>query len=225
MTDLPLRTSALKRKFLPLDDLDRLETRLRRLARSPMAVVTADWLRAGCLTGLRPCEWSDASLDGDLLTVRNRKTSNGRGNGVFRTLDLSALSNADLSVVARMAERGAGWAALGTYASRQAACAEIVREACLAIWPSPRRHYTLYSARHQALANAKDALSPVEVGALAGHKTSRTAVRSYGLRGSAWRSPDAPGAAAPTEGNVATVIEWTNPRFGAKAPTEDLQMR
>lgn len=221
---IPARTSALKLKRLPLCDLERLECRLRRVARSPLAYVTADWLRAGCLTGLRPCEWSDAVLEGAELTVRNRKTSNGRGNGVHRTLGLAGLSDSDLSVIRRMCDRGAGWTFDGVYDERQRQCAAIVYDACRAIWPNPRRHYSLYSARHQAVANAKNEMSPVEVAALAGHRTSRTAVRSYGLRGAAWRSPDAPGAAQPTAENVSTVVEWVNPRFSA-SPSTEFQIR
>ena len=216
--DIPARTSALKAKRIPAADLDKLETYLRRIARSEVAIQTADWLRAGCLTGLRPCELRDAVLDGNWLTVRNAKTSNGRGNGPERMLDLSALSDSDLEIVDRMVSTGTGWEMRGEYGDRQRQCAAAVLAACRKIWPYPRRHYTLYSARHQALANAKTSMTRSEVSALAGHKTERTAQSSYGRRTSAWS--DRPGAAIPSADNVATVKPWANLYLSAEAKAD-----
>jgi integrase len=215
--DLPARTSALKAKRIPLADLEKLETYLKFLARSSLARETVTWLRAGCLTGLRPSEWREAVLDGNWLIVKNAKTTNGRGNGVERSLDLSALSGGDLRVVERMAGLGGGWALQGEYDQRQTQCAAVLYAACLKIWPSPRRHYTLYSARHQALANAKATMTRAEVSALAGHKTERTAQSRYGRRTSAWNRSEMPGAASPAAENTATVKPWSNPYWSAEA--------
>jgi integrase len=207
---LPARTSAMKAKRLPLADLECLELRLRRFSRSALASTTADWLRAGCLTGLRPCEWSDARLDGDMLVVANRKTSNSRGNGPVRTLDLSALSAADLKVVERMASTGAGWQAFGDFEIYQKRCAQVVYVTCKDIWPVKNPHYTLYSCRHQAVANSKVSMGRSEVSALVGHATERTAQRSYGRRSAAWDGNDKPGTAMPIAEQVATVKPWRN---------------
>ncbi len=215
--DLPARTSALKAKRIPLADFDKLETYLRRFSCSTVSRETADWIRAGCLTGLRPGEWRHAVIDGTDLIVKNAKTSNGRGNGVERTLHLSALSDADLQIVARMAAVGASWELQREYAQRQQQCAAALYAACLRIWPHPRRHYALYSARHQALANAKDSMSRAEVSAMAGHKTERTAQSRYGRRTSAWAREDRPGAVMPSDANVATVSPWSNPYWSPEA--------
>ena len=215
--DLPARTSALKAKRIPLADLEKLETYLKHFARSSVARETATWLRAGCLTGLRPCEWRDAALDGAWLTVRNAKTSNDRGNGDERSLDLSALSSEDIRVVGTMGSLGAGWELQREFGARQTQCAAVLYAACLRIWPFPRRHYTLYSARHQALANAKATMSRAEVSALAGHKTERTAQSRYGRRTSAWAQSERPGAAIPSEENTATVRPWANPYWTPEA--------
>lgn len=214
---IPARTSALKSKRIPLADFQKLETYFRHFARSTVASETAIWLRAGCLTGLRPCEWRNAALEGFWLTVQNAKTSNDRGNGVERSLDLTTLSDEDLRVVELMTSIGAGWELQGDFGARQTQCAAVLYAACLKIWPFPRKHYTLYSARHQALANAKSTMTHAEVSALAGHKTERTAQNRYGRRTSAWSRSDSPGAAVPSAENTATVHQWTNPYWTPKA--------
>lgn len=205
--DLPARTSALRLRKLPLADLERLECRLRRFCRNPLGRVTADWLRAGCLSGLRPCEWSAAVLSGTSLHVVNRKVDGGlKGNGPCRTLDLSALSPPDLACVARMCAIGAGWELQGEFGLQQERCAALLYDACLAIWPAPhRRHYGLYSARQQSVATAKsDGLSTLEVAALHGHAVERTALRHYGRPSAGWRG-ERPGAARPDPADVARV--------------------
>ena len=211
MSVIPARTSALKLKRIPREDATLLDAYLRRLARSSYAIETADWLRSGLLTGLRPCEWRDARILGDYLIVATAKATNGRGNGTHRHLDVSALSDADRAVLDRHVSRGVGWALLGDYTEWQRRAGDTLHAACRRIWPSPRRHYTLYSARHQCLATSKRTMSPAEVSALAGHATEREAQRAYGRRGSGWR--EAPGAAQPIPSEVATVRPWVS-RFG-----------
>lgn len=204
--DLPARTSALRVKCIPAADASTLDAYLRRIARSKFAVITADWLRSGILTGLRPCEWATTRIDGDILVVRNAKATNGRGNGSVRHLDVSELSDADRRVLNRHVESAVGWNAMGEYAVWQERSAATLYEACGRLWPEPRRHYTLYSARHQALATAKRTMTAAAVSALAGHATERAAQRSYGRQSRGWRV--APGAAMPVSDEIATVKPW-----------------
>src|SRR3546814_19040120 len=65
----------------------------------------------------------------------------------------------------------------------------------VATWP------TLYSLRHQLLADAKLTLTQPEVAAIAGHASDATAGQHYGRRRSGVRAP----AVAPSPGDVAPV--------------------
>lgn len=193
--------ASLKVKRIPPRDFERLMA-LLRLSRSERASAVSDWLRAGVATGLRPVEWATARLDGDALVVRNAKSTNGRGNGLTRTLDLSGLAEADFGAVERMLDRAGEWEADGRFEAEQEACAALLRALVARHFPSA--HYSLYSARHQAVANAKARLTRPEVAALAGHAVIRTAARSYGRRRSAW-SPEAAPAPMPSPEEAARV--------------------
>lgn len=198
--DQPRRTSGLKRKRIPKEDLDRLEAWLRRFSRSRHAAAAADWLVATVATGLRPAEWQEADLvetpslvhPGGMrvaLRVANAKATNGRANGEARTIDVSSFRPSTLAAVARMAAAGRLWGEDGAFGQMQAACSGVVYHACQAIWGGAKR-YCLYSARHQFLANAKRYCSPAQVSALAGHTVTDTAFSSYGRRAQGWH-PDA----------------------------------
>lgn len=197
------RGSALKAKRVSIADRDRLLAALA-LSRSTRARSLADWLRAALATGLRPCEWAVARLDGTVLLVETAKATNGRGNGGLRSLDLSRLPGEDLRAIRRMAERGAEWRETGLYETEQEAHAALLRSVVRRHYGADGSHVTLYSMRHQALANAKRQMAREEVAALAGHSSTRTAARSYGRRRSAW-APETASGAAPSPAEVATV--------------------
>jgi len=216
--DLPARTSALRARHVPVADAAKLDLYLRKYAPGEYAIATADWLRAGLLTGLRPCEWRTARLDGSVLVVDCAKSAAPR----LRHMDLSALSEADLRVVNVHAERASGWRVLGSFEHAQLGCAATIRNACCRLWPAPgRRYYTLYSARHQFSSNAKTEHPAVEVSALLGHVTTKTAQRHYGRRGGAWRHDDRPGTVLPDPAEVALVTNWVRNLDAVRKPVAE----
>jgi hypothetical protein len=212
------KTSALKEKKLPLDHLNRIRSYLRYHTRSKVAPVLLDWLDAGLATGLRPIEWRATDLeereldDGRRLAwlyVLSAKHSNGRSNGVVRTLDLTPLSEETLAAVRRMSRRGLQWFEAGKFDSMQSQCAQLLYTICERLFhkegAKDPRYYSLYSCRHQFIANAKATMSPEEVSALVGHGVTRTAAESYGKRRSAWGPEHLVELPKPMPEEVATV--------------------
>lgn len=164
---------------LRYDDYDHLLAHLSFCCRSKWAPVLIDWLRVELLTGLRPTEWqaTDLEVRDDpeaehgrrvWLYVLNRKLTTGYGNGVIRTLDLSALGDADLGCIERMVRCGRGWAEEGRFARAQGAVAELLYRTCARDWPIRTKRYGLESARLQAIANAATVLTPDEMRAVFG---------------------------------------------------------
>ena len=210
------RTSALKEKRLPPDDYDRLMAYLQTFSRSRLAQVLADWLQAGVATGLRPSEWRATDLEerGDpkavhgrrvYLYVLNAKATNGRGTGVVRTLDISAFADPDVDAVRRMVDRSRGWLETGRFGDVQGLCATLLYTAEDRIWPGRRQHYSLYSCRHQAIANWKTVLQPAEIAAIVGHGVTATAGEHYGKRRSSWPPERIPAPPRPVAEELAVV--------------------
>ena len=199
----PKATSAKKARSVPAD----FEKALTRdLARGPGAKThwgprALMWLKATILTGLRPSEWEHARLErnwrageyeGPALLVRNAKATNGRAHGETRTLLLEQLDERDLTAVRLQAlyvdphhpdglidARGRPISFVRYYAA--------VRRTMQLAAKRHRRggsgSVTLYSARHQFIANLKAAgYSLAEIAALAGHATDDTATEHYGRR-------------------------------------------
>jgi hypothetical protein len=208
------RTSTLKEKKFPKDDFDRIVTYLKYFARSKLAPVLADWLKAGVWTGLRPIEWRATDLeerhadDGAViryLYVINGKATNGRGNGLVRTLDLSHAPSDVADAVRRMAQLGLEWFEDGRYDSMQSQCSQLLYGTAEKLFPGRARHYSLYSCRHQFVANAKAVMRAEEVSALVGHSITATAVQHYGRRRTSWPPDTLDGMPSPVPEEVVTV--------------------
>lgn len=194
------RTSANKEKRFAREDFARIEAALQLKRRSNNADVLRDWLKAGIATGLRPVEWKATDVvevpdprkygaKRRYLLVLNAKITNGRGNGVVRTLDITNFSEDTLGSVRRMSATGAMAYARGDFGALQSHCSRILYEIASKFW---RRKlcYSLYSCRHQFIANMKAlGLSNEEISAMAGHVVDETAAQTYGKKRSGW-SPD-----------------------------------
>jgi hypothetical protein len=146
-----------------------------------------DWLKAGLLTGLRPnewrqCRWSDVQGIPALL-VNNSKHTNGRAHGETRTIVMHLLSHDELSVVQKHLQRVQQWDAAGNYDRMYATASQKLYTITRKIWPDRKAHPTLYSTRHQFVADAKAShLSLAEIAALLGHAVDNTATLHYGKR-------------------------------------------
>jgi hypothetical protein len=213
---LERRTSSLKAKSIPKPDFDRIVNYLRYLSSSRYGHTLADWLVAGIATGLRPGEWMAASIEivedeeapqgrWVWLYVLNAKSTNGRANGSVRTMDLSGFRDETVDAVKRMVDRGREWLVKGTYEAMQGQCAQLMYNTAERMFPGRKLSYSLYTTRHQFMANAKSYHPPEAVSAMAGHGVTNTAAENYGKKRSAWNLDDIQDKAAPVAEEVATV--------------------
>ena len=121
------------------------------------------------------------------MYVSNAKSTHGRGNGKQRVILLDGLSEQQLTsvalfrnIVARNLSQGKSASDVQDQLFRalQSTLRMVLQN--IGIATGSREWVTLYSTRHQAIANAKKAgLSPVEIAALFGHVSPRTAFRHY----------------------------------------------
>jgi integrase len=180
-------TSAQKVRYLKPDDYKAIRDSLLSTG-GKWARPTAVWLAAATITGLRPAEWPGTQLvEGTggtrTLLVPNAKTTNGRGNGASRSLDLRDLERGLLAILKRhlvfVAEHSSQKAFNRAYNS----CRKALYHATRTIWPKREMHVSFYSARHQFSADAKaSGISLAEIAALMGHASDATASLHYGRR-------------------------------------------
>jgi hypothetical protein len=166
---------------------------LGQLSRSQAVGWLDDWMVAGVNTGVRPGEWALAHIetrrlpDGGRkiwLHVVNAKATQGRANGDYRTLDISDYRDETLEAIGRQVQRSHKWAIEGKSARRQADVAAVFYDACRVL--CPKENYSLYSLRHQFIANMKSVTGAAEVATLCGHISIETQVEHYGKKRSSW---------------------------------------
>jgi len=189
------KTSAGRAKRMEYQHYCKIRTFMRQISRSAAVEWLDDWLVAGISTGLRPGEWSLAQLEVRRLPhgqrkiwlhVVNAKATNGRGNGTFRTLDISDFCDETLEAIERMVKRSEEWAKAGKTVARQSDCAQLFSKVCNVLFPRMQKKYSLYSLRHQFIANMKSIFDLAEVATLSGHLSVKTQITHYGKRRSAW---------------------------------------
>ncbi|EPX83863.1 hypothetical protein [Salipiger mucosus] len=212
---LEKRTSTMKEKKFPKAELDMVHAYLQYKSRSKLAPILGDWLEASIHTGLRPIEWRATAFQTyqdpksrrwySWLYVLNAKATNARGNGVVRTLDLSDLRTQTLNAIHRVSERGLQWQEEGRFDVVKSRVGKLLYTVGEDIFPRRKKHFSLYSCRHQFVANMKSVLEPAEVSALSGHVVTKTARQSYGRSQSAWSLDDIGPHARPVPDEVTTV--------------------
>ena len=177
-----------KEKEVTFEDLQTIITRLMKIGKrsdSKYALMTAAWLTATTLTGLRPTEWQGAELAiargeqgqviAAVLKVWNAKASDERSFGVTRKLHLSNLSPKNLAIVADF------HAAFQTLLANGETNFETIYEGCRQqlirtskqLWGS-EKSITLYSARHEFKERASKVMPWAFVSAAMGHKKKRS---------------------------------------------------
>ena len=203
-------TSAKKLKAFPDEAVDILmET--ARTGKSPSLLRALLFIRANLYVGLRPVEWFGANLieyqhrnafgepkhrsDGTVetspaLEVTNAKHSSIRGNGDKRTILLDTLNERQIQHLHQWIQLVNELkseelmllpeAAINRkiYGSLQRAIRSVLSSA---EWNGEMP--TIYSTRHQAVANARaDGQTQQEIAALFGHSSTNTARRHYGKK-------------------------------------------
>ena len=206
------KTSARRRKNFHEDDLKPIVEIIRE-SRSQYAPLLELWILFGRMTGLRPHEWCKADVleempetgeKGPFLRVRNAKATNGRGNGKYRHLDLSAIPPSTTEALRMFAKHMDTLALRGEYERTYHAVRNLLRQANRKVYGGRRQQYiSLYSVRHLFSSAAKAAMTLVEVAALMGHNNNRTASLHYGRRRHASGGLDV----KPRSEEVATVRE------------------
>ncbi|KXV05658.1 hypothetical protein AD930_11015 [Acetobacter malorum] len=208
------KTSAKSPKRLPFRDYEALINYLRKRSRSYLAAYTADFLSASLLTALRPDEWKMTEVcftqpqhgqgmienrsgrPGKVwLLVMNAKATNNRANGIVRTLDLSSFSDAQIDLIHRVSSKGREQQERGLFTDFKKRLANTLEYAVKVLWTKSAqdtarksgKNYSLYCARHQAIANWKvSGLTETEISAMAGHGNTETAESNYGRRAVGW---------------------------------------
>ncbi|WP_456717759.1 MULTISPECIES: hypothetical protein [unclassified Bradyrhizobium] len=188
--------ATMRAKRMDHQHLQALKRRLLITTRSPATPWLMDWLDAGINTGLRPSEWALTSIE----RRQDRRFPNGRvwlhivsakaaeGRATHRTLDLSNFSADALDAIERMVTRSREWVLTGQWADRQYDVSRLLRKVCKLMFPRMQKQYTLYSLRHQFIANMKTIYTREEVAAMIGHISLDTQVDHYGKKRIAWES-------------------------------------
>ena len=182
----PKYGAAKKVKFVTPEQLNDLRIALNRTA-SNNGIATRNWLFAGILTGLRPCEWRGAELGynpkGVLeLRVKNAKATNDRAHGPFRTLEIG--SDVPPLYLAALFQHVRRFRTLDTeekYRHFYHDCRTILKRCNQAVFKNAKHYVTLYSGRHQCCADMKSSnFSDEQTAAALGHRSIATAMRHYG---------------------------------------------
>lgn len=135
--------------------------------------------------GLRPCECERARIVGRTLVVLNAKLSNGRAPGVDRRISLERVpeqivygTEQLIGMIRTLIEKHGSWQKLHDILAER--LARICRRLRLV-------RISLYSLRHAAIATWKRAkLSRIQIAALAGHISVKTAWRHYAPSKHGW---------------------------------------
>tara|TARA_R110000737_G_scaffold127218_3_gene159768 strand:+ start:26439 stop:27449 length:1011 start_codon:yes stop_codon:yes gene_type:complete len=174
----------------------------QRKSRSRFAEHAATLAEATALIGLRPCEWADAAWEDEertILVVRNAKRAEQmmdrgpfagriwkRGNGDHRALELS--DDPEIRThIQSLADDMLAFEVQSPWSRHRVpiwAEFKALLDLCFQCDWLDRKYadLTLYSFRHQFSAEAKALFDQVEVAAMMGHISSRTAGQSYAHR-------------------------------------------
>ena len=215
----PKRTSARKRRSIPHPEFVRLIQYLTA-GRKPYDALIARILSHNVRLFLRKVEWQTAAVQNGFLVIQNAKATNGRSFGPERRRDLSNYGSRGvanlrglLTILSGLADSPEGFKKLwGRLASRLARVCEKIGI----------KRVAPYTTRHVGMANAKSWMSPAEVAASAGHKTTATATSHYARRRTGWGA-NVERVAGPSPEDVEKVIR--SPKSSRKENLEYLEKK
>lgn len=174
---ITLRGPQQKAKWVSPADWDRLLSGIGA-TRSMWSAAARDWILAILLTGLRPCEWRTARLEGSRLIVTNAKATNGRAHSACRTIDLSPAGHRAQAPVCSFLQTVESLGA-DRFEELYDGVRGLIYDVARKVFAGRSRFPTLYSARHCFAARAKATHSKTGVAALMGHASTETAGRHY----------------------------------------------
>jgi hypothetical protein len=198
----PPRTSTRKRKSIPYHEF-RLLVRTLYAGKHPDDGLCARLLAHNVKIFLRPVEWETADLGARYLLVQNAKATNDRAHGSDRRIDISDYGvNGVGDLSALLVTLSARAAAARGYSYLWARLASRIARVCKDI---KIKRVCLYTTRHVGIANAKSWMSPQQIAAKAGHKTTATATAHYAKRRTGWGA-EAERGACPSSQDVEKVV-------------------
>lgn len=210
LLDKTEKTSSSKAKHFPKDIYDGILKYLSLNRSNKCSQTLIAFLNANLLVGLRPSEWLHSSFISYLhyndkgerlfssiaLAVENAKTTHGRGNGEYRVILLHEISDNDLAQLMHFkeivtnhlckypADTSIELLTETFFKPLRKKLSVIINEMRLPQTARP----TLYSTRHQAIADAKySGLSEIEIAAMFGHRSVLTAKKHYGNKANGYR--------------------------------------
>ncbi len=199
--DTVLRTSSLKQKYITEQQEEKILTLLKAQKKDGhfWAGPLQTFIKAGLLVGLRPSEWPNSAMfierpptegyEGKLpaLRVKNGKASNGRSFGEYRTIDLSQLKDVELEsiyfAVVLASQRRTPSGVANSYSDYYKALRDKMYSIDTLLFGRTKKNITLYSCRHQFIADLKHANYTLQqIAALVGHGSDATATIHYGKK-------------------------------------------
>lgn len=225
---IPTRTSAHREKKVVLNDFHWIRKYLlcesdNLISREVDAIILAT-----SLTGLRPIEWqtailthvpdSDPELDFFELKTMNAKATGGRAPGATRTLTLKNMGAELLKSIVWATSIGCKYAEMGerTFKNFHNRCNELLQEAASYAalkqeFSKKAPKYTVYSFRHQFVANCKaQKIHWEEIAAILGQIDAYTAIEEYGKSRSGWHPDSTRGTVSPDSDSLAQVRKHTD---------------
>jgi hypothetical protein len=166
---------------------------------------------------LRKVEWQTAAIQNGFLVIQNAKATNGRSFGPERRRDLSNYGSdgmTDLRELLPILTKLAS--SLGGFKKLWERLASRLARVCNQVGI---KRVAPYTTRHVGMANAKSWMSPTEVAASAGHKSTATATSHYAKRRTGWGA-NAERVARPSPEDVERVIR--SPKSSRKENLEYL---
>ena len=198
------RSTGNKKKSLSAFEEDTIRKKLTLMANNEDGEVARDILAYfECIlaVGVRPIEihsmeyldycpneyGSNTDSDGPVLKVKNGKATNGRSFGEYRYIgleNLNAKTRMMIQYAIATAKKPVGRnGEVLTYKDFYYELSRKYGRIIKSIWPTKKKLITLYTCRHQCIANMKNSgYSAVEIAVIVGHGNDLTACEHYGKK-------------------------------------------
>ncbi len=173
-------TSSKKQKKIPNKDFEKLASYLDDGKKHSYNRLLKLWLKSMIITGIRPSEWKNVRLENDILIVKNAKNTNGRSFGEERHIDLSDVLESDREVLKSFLDELHLFMEYKKFGTIYETCRHKMQLAAKKLWPRRKKLPTMYSARHQFVADIKRRKTDkIEMMAMLGHNAERTSSFHY----------------------------------------------
>jgi hypothetical protein len=201
-------------KFMKYSHFQRLKQTVREMGTGEVFLALLDRMDASVSTGLRPMEWESAFIErrpdqacrhGERIWLH---VATGRAEqllGTYRSLDISEFSAEMLKAIETTVERSHAWVLSGQSATWQSEVSKLFCSTCKVLFPGMRLRYTLYSLRHQFIANMSSIFSREQVVAMSAHDITGAQRDHYVKRRIPWTGQELNELPAPVPEQVARI--------------------